>query len=312
MLNYGIFLLQMAAMVCFTNALARLRESGGGGWLLDGTLLRYTGLALLVIASQRELSLGRVRPDALLQALLLFAVAALLTHLRTGLLRYAVHHGPRARGGLSDQVIRVSFWVWCAWLALVAFRWSTGERERLAACDCTAGVLAFCCFAAIAGPYVAALSRQKGRFDFGDSGALNYAWYVAGTEKMHLEPWQTDKFGAAKVDLKHPEKQLMADPGIYSYAALPIRNVPGLVRPDVFQRAHRPAHRGHRRDSPRRPQRRPRAPLPAEPSRAPGPARPARVSRGWGSVRLAPRGRTLSGSYPPALGVVLFASSTAR
>jgi len=46
---------------------------------------------------------------------------------------------------------------------------------------------------------------------------LNYAWYVGGTEKMHLEPWMTKDFGAATVELVHPEKQLLAQPGIYSY-----------------------------------------------------------------------------------------------
>jgi hypothetical protein len=34
---------------------------------------------------------------------------------------------------------------------------------------------------------------------------------------MHLEPWMTKDFGAAKVELAHPEKQLLAEPGIYSY-----------------------------------------------------------------------------------------------
>ena len=67
---------------------------------------------------------------------------------------------------------------------------------------------------------MAALSHQKGRFDFGDSGNLNYVWYVSGTEKMHLEPSMTDSFGSATVHLVHPEKQLMASPGVYSYKAL--------------------------------------------------------------------------------------------
>ena len=49
----------------------------------------------------------------------------------------------------------------------------------------------FIVFGAVAGPYIAALSKQKHRFDFGDSGALNYAWYVSGIVKMHLEPSMT-------------------------------------------------------------------------------------------------------------------------
>ena len=107
---------------------------------------------------------------------------------------------------------------------LMVFRW-WWRKERITHVA-FAGCVAFVCFALIAGPYITALSRQKGRFNFGESGALNYAWYVGGTEKMHLEPWQTDRFGAAQVNLKHPEKQLMASPGIYSYAQLPYGTYP--------------------------------------------------------------------------------------
>jgi hypothetical protein len=84
-------------------------------------------------------------------------------------------------------------------------------------------------FAAIPGPYIAALSRQKHRFDFGDSGALNYAWYVSGTDKMHLGPWMTGSFGSASVKLIHPEVQLLAQPGIYSYRAEPYGTYPAWV-----------------------------------------------------------------------------------
>jgi 4-amino-4-deoxy-L-arabinose transferase-like glycosyltransferase len=96
------------------------------------------------------------------------------------------------------------------------------------------GALAFVVFAAVAGPYIAALSRQKGRFDFGDSGALNYAWYVSGTDKMHLEPWMTDSFGSASVKLVHPEQQLLARPGIYSYRAEPYGTYPAWFDPTYF------------------------------------------------------------------------------
>ena len=46
-------------------------------------------------------------------------------------------------------------------------------------------------FAMVAGPYVAALSMQKHRFDFGDSGSLNYAWFAGGTHipaERHATP----------------------------------------------------------------------------------------------------------------------------
>jgi len=96
------------------------------------------------------------------------------------------------------------------------------------------GGLALVVFAAIAGPYIGALSKQKGRFDFGDSGALNYAWYVSGTDKMHIEPWMTDDFGSASVKLVHPEKQLLEHPGVYSYKAMPYGTYPDWFDPTYF------------------------------------------------------------------------------
>jgi hypothetical protein len=96
MVNFGIFVLEMLAVVAFTDAIIRLRDeraqatdSTPSAFILDKYILRYLGLALLVIASQRKLSLGKVRPDALLQAMLFFGLAALLRHLATARLHYA-------------------------------------------------------------------------------------------------------------------------------------------------------------------------------------------------------------------------------
>ncbi|RXH58746.1 glycosyltransferase family 39 protein [Granulicella sibirica] len=221
LVNFAIFLLQMVAIVCFTDAIAALRTTGD--FLLGKTELRYLGLGLLVVASQRELSLGKVRPDALLQALLLFAMSSLLTHLRTGLVRYTGLMGFALGLAYLTKSFAFLFGLICI-AVLIAFRW--WWQETPAARALLSGTVALVCFAVVAGPYVTALSRQKGRFNFGESGALNYAWYVGGTEKMHLEPWQTEKFGAAEVKLKHPEKQLMESPGIYSYAQLPYGTYP--------------------------------------------------------------------------------------
>ena len=245
--NFGIFLLEMAAMVAFTDAIVKLRSTltvnlrstltvdrsslktandslrTTDNRLLDRSLLRYLGLALLVIASQRELSLGKVRPDALLQAFLLFALAALLRHLATGRVRYAALMG----AALGCAYLTKSFAFVLAFLCiavLAAFRW-LWLKHKLARVI-PAALVAFVCFAVIAGPYVAALSRQHGRLDFGDSGSLNYAWYVGGTEKMHLEPYMTTQFGSADVHLKHPERELLHVPQVFSYAALPYGTYP--------------------------------------------------------------------------------------
>ena len=229
MVNFGIFLLEMLAIVAFTDSLVQLRElretatSGATSFLLDRYTLRYLGVALLVISTQRELSMGKVRPDALLQAFLLLGLASLLKHLATSHLRYAALMGIALGLAYLAKSFAFPFTLLCI-LALILFRafWQRHSAVRIA----TAAALAAVCFSIVAGPFIAALSKQKGRFDFGDSGSLNYAWFVSGTEKMHLQANQTSLFGASDVHLKHPEKQLLESPGIFSYRQLPYGTYP--------------------------------------------------------------------------------------
>ncbi|HEX3373195.1 MAG TPA: hypothetical protein VHS13_03240 [Edaphobacter sp.] len=245
MVNCGIFLLEMLAVVAFTDALIQLRElretatasSNRQPFLLDRYTLRYLGIAILVISSQRELSMGKVRPDALLLAFLLFALAALLKHLATSYLRYAALMGLAL--GLAYLTKSFAFvFTFVSILALIAFRffWQRQSIARIAA----SAALVFICFSIVAGPYIAALSQQKGRFDFGDSGNLNYVWFVAGTEKMHLQQNQNALFGSADVHLKHPEKQLLESPPTFSYKQLPYGTYPDWFDTSFFNERIKP------------------------------------------------------------------------
>jgi hypothetical protein len=227
--NYAIFLLELVAMVVFVYALDRLRERtslAAAPPLLSRDALAFLGLALIVIATQRELALGLVRPDALLQALMLFAFAMLMQSLATESLAYAPLMG--LFFGLAYLTKSFAFVVALLSIALM-FAFQLWLQRRALLRVLTNTVLALLVFGAVAGPYISALSHQKHRFDFGDSGALNYAWYVGGVEKMHLEPSPispTSSFGPATVHLIHPEKQLLASPGIYSYRAEPYGTYP--------------------------------------------------------------------------------------
>lgn len=234
--NFAIFLLEMAAMVAFTDSIVALREAmqPAAAWadfVFERCGLRYVGLGLLVYASQRELSLGKVRPDALLQALLLFAIASLLRYLASGSLVFACAMGLALGCAYLAKSFAFLFALLCIFV-LVAF--ASLWRKRTFVTSIVAGGLALMCFAVIAGPYVAALSKQRGRFDFGDSGALNYAWYVAGTEKMHLQPYMSDRFGTSEVHLKHPDRELLRSPQVLSYAQMPYGTMPDWFDPAFF------------------------------------------------------------------------------
>jgi hypothetical protein len=237
MVNFGIFLLEMLAVVTFADALTSLRELRESAtakslpFLLDRYALRYLGIAILLISSQRELSIGKVRPDALLLTFLLFAVAAMLRHFATVQLRFAALMGISLGLAYLTKSFAFLFTFLCI-LALASFRyfWQRHPPAKIA----VAALLAFVCFSIVAGPYIAALSMQKGRFDFGDSGNLNYVWFVSGTEKMHLQQDEPQLFGSADVHLKHSEKQLMKDPPIFSYKELPYGTYPDWFDTSFF------------------------------------------------------------------------------
>jgi hypothetical protein len=250
MVNFGIFLLEMLAVVAFTDALFSLRELREAAtakvdrppFLLDRYTLRYLGIGLLVISSQRELSMGKVRPDALLQTFLLFALAALLRHLATTHLRYAALMGAALGLAYLTKSFAFIFTLLCV-MALVAFRlfWQKHPPARIAA----ASLLTVICFSIVAGPYIAALSKQKGHFDFGDSGSLNYAWFVSGTEKTHLQQDEPSLFGVAEVHLQHPDKRLLKSPSIFSYKQLPYGTYPEWFDTSFFNeriKAHMNPH----------------------------------------------------------------------
>lgn len=242
--NTLLFFAQAAAMLLFVTALVRLRaRMGAAPMLLSLNALRLLGVALLVIATQRELSIADIRPDGLLQALFLFALAALMFALESNSVPCAALAG--ACFGLAYLTKSFAFLIALLSIAALSlFAWRILRTSLLRAA--TLGLVTLIAFAAIAGPYVAALSHQKHRFDFGDSGALNYAWYVGGTEKMHLEPWMTSSFGAATVHLLHPEQQLLAPQGpngfggIYSYRAEPYGTYPAWFDATYFNERIQP------------------------------------------------------------------------
>jgi hypothetical protein len=222
-INFLLFVAQVGAMLLFVRALVRLRAriSPMIKPLLSQAALQLLGISLMVIATMRELSLGKVRTDGLLQALILLGLAMLMESLAADVFSSAVTYAALMGFFLGLGYLTKSFAFLLALLSIaVLVLFGYFVQRRGPGRSLVQGFVALVVFAIVAGPYMAALSHQKGRFDFGDSGSLNYVWYVSGTEKMHLEPSMTNRFGSATVHLAHPEKQLMASPGVYSYKAL--------------------------------------------------------------------------------------------
>lgn len=220
--NVVIFLLEVASMVLLIHGLVRLRKrlAPDAEALFSGDALCLLGMSLLVIATMRDMTLGKVRTDSLLQALIFAGIGFMLEALAlegpavyvfSGLmgLSFGLAYLTKSFAFLLTILSVAIFTLLAVWIC-----------KRPMVRTGVQGVLALACFAAVAGPYIVALSHQQGRFDFGDSGNLNYVWYVSGTEKFHLQPRMVSRFGSATVDLKHPEKELLQSPGVYSYRAM--------------------------------------------------------------------------------------------
>jgi hypothetical protein len=78
-------------------------------------------------------------------------------------------------------------------------------------------------FLGVAAPLVFALSRQKGRPTFGDSGKLNYAWSVS--PRTFWRNWQGETPGSGTP--VHPTRQLAQHPPVFEFAG----PIPGTYPP---------------------------------------------------------------------------------
>ncbi|MBN2031171.1 hypothetical protein JW824_13135 [bacterium] len=68
-------------------------------------------------------------------------------------------------------------------------------------------------FAIVCGSFAIMLSKEQGRFTFGDSGKLNYAWYVNGVSMwVH---WQGDELKSGTP--MHPTRKISDKPVIYEF-----------------------------------------------------------------------------------------------
>lgn len=105
-------------------------------------------------------------------------------------------------------------------------------------------LLAGLLFALVAAPLVLLLSAQKQRLTFGDSGKLNYAWYVDGATYRH---WQGAQLGVSSEVAPHwtkgpvstgapvhPTRQILASPAVYEFDGPPHGTYPVWADPSYW------------------------------------------------------------------------------
>jgi hypothetical protein len=205
------FLTYLFALFCFRFFLHRAYGSVGSEETADHSLplpeWAFLGLGYCIFLwTSIELIDRYLTPDLLVEAFL-FLLGGYLVQLRSSksYAKFGVFGVLCGAGYLSKAVM---FPLGFALLAILLFSARISRRRIL-------GVgLAFCMFLLVSGPFIAALSKQKRRLTFGDSGKLNYAYRVS--PRIPSFHWQGEipEGGTPK----HTTRQLLDDPPVYEFA----------------------------------------------------------------------------------------------
>lgn len=205
MLNCLIFLGAYASWRClirraielYAPPLSELRNSGAAIWITGCSFLSF-GLCFDKVS--------RVSPDLLVTTLFLMATAETLAIVNRPLRKHAV---------LLGLVLGIGCWVKAVFLPFACIFlfivWWSSVRRR-SPLRVPAAVAAV--FLLVVIPYLAAISWSYGRFTFGVSGQLNYAFHV--NRLPHFTNWQggPSQFGKPI----HPTRQIVKDLPVFEFA----------------------------------------------------------------------------------------------
>jgi hypothetical protein len=205
-LNFILFLVALAAFEWFLSEWLRsLRPAEEDSpaplpeWALIGLVY-----ALFAWMARRLVTVSTVTPDMCVAAFVFLAAALVLRLRRLGPSpgRSASLGLVLAAGYLAKAVLFPLGFVFLGASALAAGGWRRAARHLAV----SGGV-----FGLLAGCYIAALSAACGHVTFGDSGKLNYAWYVVGVPRPHA---------SAAHGLAHPPRRLAGAVPVYSFEPL--------------------------------------------------------------------------------------------
>jgi hypothetical protein len=193
--NFGVYLLSLAAFLFYVrcsgaNRLSRPAQSAF--LLLSCSAFLYCSLDLT--------TLSLVTPDLLVNTFAFLTAGFLLRAMRGGSAADSIWLGVSIGCG---YLTKTPFFFYA--LACIAILW-IGRHRRV--------WITVLVFAAIAGPYVFALSSAKQRWTLGDSGRLNVVWMVNGVPYAH---WQGEPPQNGRP--VHPTRQLNASPDVFEFAS---------------------------------------------------------------------------------------------
>jgi hypothetical protein len=215
--NFAIFLFALSSFEFFLRALIAMSDSKRS---LPPWLLQTIGYLLFAWIALDLITVTVTSPDMFLAAFV-FLSAGILLRTASGSIGLGSYLSFGAALGLGYYAKAPMFPLAFVFLALGAF---AGWKARM---PLRRSMLAVLAFAIVASPLVTLLSLDKHRLTFGDSGKLNYAWYVDGAAYRH---WQGDLLGAhSEVAPKwtagpvssgtplHATRKILDSPSVYEF-----------------------------------------------------------------------------------------------
>ena len=212
LVNLFVYLWALSSFSFFLGELIRYHRHrerlAGDGWMsLPGWAWLVLGYTLFIWTSQMFITVYHVSPD-LCMAACVFLASGITLRIRRGETSWRVFILLGTVLGLGYLAKAPMFP-----LSFVFLLVSLLAVDNLRRAVPRVGV-ALLVFFLIAGPYVVALSRSKGRLTFGDSGKINYAVLVGRLPRRH---WQGAPEGSGTP--RHPTRQLSTDPPMYEFGS---------------------------------------------------------------------------------------------
>jgi hypothetical protein len=209
LVNLAVYLVALVAFEGLLHQVLRLRRAAtspdrGAAVGIGEAPLRAIAYAAFLWASLDLIKLSQISPDMCVAAAV-YAATGLLLRIGAGDGRPRMAlalGGVLGLGYLAKAPMFPLAFVFLILCAAVSYRRPWGWVTP---------TLAGLTFLLLATPLITALSRKVGHLSFGESGRLNYAWYVAGVPSRH---WQGGDVGGIA---QHPTQLLLQQPEAYRF-----------------------------------------------------------------------------------------------
>jgi hypothetical protein len=206
--NFLVYVATLACFIFFVRGLRRFRgnvhEEQQASSMTDWGFLLVAYAVFWWIALEVE-TVYDVSPDLAVAACMFLAAGVLIRlQLQDGIWRFALLGFSLGLGYWTKTIFFP-----LAFVTLVsAYLWRRSHRNWRRGIAAASVV-----FVIVSSPLIIVLSKQKGRFTFGDSGRVNYAWAVSPRSPMRNWQGREPESGTPV----HPTRQLLEHPPLYEF-----------------------------------------------------------------------------------------------